>query len=373
MKELQQKVLDKFINLVKIDSISLQEKNLFDFLLKEINNYPVEKKLQEYTVEEIGAISYNLVVKIPSNTTKKTIPIFFDAHVDTVEPGRNIKPVVDGNIIRSSGDTILAADDKSAVAAMLVAIEEITKENFPHGDIYFLFTSAEEIGLVGVQHLDFSDIRAKFGFILDSHDKVGKIIVGAPYHFRYEIKVKGKASHAGIAPEKGINAIKIAASIVTRLPQGKINRNTVANVGMIEGGKATNIVADDCIITGEFRSHKLEEINRIKGKIEEIVEKNRKYAVDIEVNFKELYKGFQFRRNDEIIKFASKAIRKLGIKPEYEKTGGGSNTNIYNQNGILSITLSTGMQNPHSTEEFIEIEDLEHLTRLIIILSQLTA
>ncbi len=371
---LKEKVINEFVELVKIDSISLEEKKVFDYIGNRLSHLNCEKIFQEYSIEELGVSSGNLIVKIPANT-QNAKSIFFDAHVDTVEPGRGIVPIVnyDENKIVSSGNTILGSDDKAAVAAMLVAIEEILSKNFPHGDIYFLFTSAEEIGLVGIQHFDFSLIKPDFGFVLDSHDKVGRIVVAAPYHYKYKIKVTGKASHAGIEPEKGINAIKVASKIVLKLPQGKINKDTVANVGVIEGGKATNIVAENCEISGEFRSHSLMHLEKIKKKIEELVSDYKKEVVDIEFELKEMYKGFKYSINDEVVEYVTSALLSMGIKPSYEKTGGGSNTNIYNQNGIKALTLSIGMMNIHSTGEYIEFDDLINLVRLILRLSEMTA
>ncbi len=370
---LRDRVVNEFIELAKIDSISLEEKRVFEYIDKRLNGINCEKIFKEYTVEELGLSSGNLIVKIPANT-KGGKAIFFDAHVDTVEPGRGIIPVVkekEGKIY-SSGNTILGSDDKAAVASMIIAIEEIVKANFLHGDLYFLFTSAEEIGLFGIKNFDFSLINPDFGFVLDSHDKVGRIIIAAPYHYKYKIKVKGKASHAGIEPEKGVNAIKIAAKIVSKLPQGKINKNTVANVGTIDGGKATNIVAEECEITGEFRSHSLEDIEKLKSYVEKLVSICKKEAINIDIELTEMYKGFNYNRSDDVVKYVTEALLSMNIKPIYEKTGGGSNTNIYNQNGIKALTLSIGMMNIHSTEEYIEIEDLENLTKLILKLSEMT-
>ncbi len=371
--DLREKLITEFLNLVKIDSISFEEEKVFEYILKRLENLNIEKKLQEYTVEEVGKKSANLIVKIPANVENAT-SIFFDAHVDTVEPGKGIKPILyrERNRIESSKDTILAADDKAAVASMLLAIEEIVKENFLHGDLYFLFTSAEEIGLLGIQHFDFSLINPDFGFVLDSHGRVGRIIIAAPYHYRYIIKVKGRASHAGVEPEKGINAIKIASKIVSKLPQGRINRSTVANVGTIEGGKATNIVPDECEVTGEFRSLDPTMIEKTRKEIYQIVEKYKSESMGIDIEMKELYKGFRFEKNDNIIRFAGKAIKSLGRKPIFEKTCSGSNTNIYNQNGIKCVTLSTGMMELHTKDEYIELDELEALLNLILKLCRLT-
>lgn len=365
MNDFKERVVETFLELVKIDSLSLKEENVFNYLQNRMKTLPVEVNFVPYEIQETGASSGNLIVKLPSNI-KGRKSIFFDAHVDTVEPGIGIKPLVDGEVIKSDGKTILGADDKAGVAAMIVALEEIINNNFPHGDVYFIFTSAEEIGLIGVQHMDFSLIKADYGFVLDSHGSVGGVVVAAPDHVSYQIKIRGKASHAGIAPEKGINAIKIAADIVKELPQGKLNSNTVANVGLIEGGKATNIIPEECWIKGEFRSHLKEEIERLMKLIEKTINKNRKRATGIDVEFKKLYQGFSFRSQDPIIQLVKTALRAIGIEPCFEKSGGGSNTNIYNQNKIPSLTLSIGMENLHTTEEYIKIKDIVDTVRLLL-------
>ena len=365
MKTLRERVTKEFVDIVKIDSLSLKEEKMFRYLEKRLSGLPVKTEFVPYSIDEIGAHSGNLIVRVPANT-KGRKSLFFDSHVDTVEPGIGIKPVVENNRIKSDGTTVLGADDKAGVAAMIIAIEDLVKSDMPHGEITFLFTSAEEIGLTGVHHFDFSKFKADYGFILDSHGKVGGVIVAAPHHFGYTVQVKGKASHAGIAPDKGISAIKIAAKIVSALPQGKLDKNSVANIGVIEGGSATNIIPEDCVIKGEFRCHVYEDAAELKKKITDAVGKVRKRAQNIRLEFTEMYKGFSFNREDPIILLVNRAIREIGLKPRFERTGGGSNTNLYNEHRIKSLTLAVGMMNVHSTEEYIETDDLENLARLIL-------
>lgn len=366
MEDIKKRVVEEFITQVQIDSLSLQEAKMFEYLKKRLKKMPVEMDFQEYKLEEIGAKSGNMIVKLPANTSEEHKSLFFDAHLDTVEPGIGIKPVVKGDIIRSNGQTVLGADDKAASAAMVIAIEEIINSKIEHGDLYFIFTSAEEIGLMGVNHLDFSNIKADFGYVLDSHGSVGGVIVSAPFHYQYEIKVKGRASHAGIAPEKGVNAIKITAKIITELPQGRISADTVANIGMIEGGKATNIIADECTVKGEYRSLDFNDIKTLYQKVQMTIDKYKGEALGIEITQTEAYKGFDYESSDEIIKLVDKALKAIDIEPRHEKTGGGSNTNIYNQNGIKALTLAIGMMNVHSKDEYINTQDLVNITRLIV-------
>ena len=372
MKDIRKRVVDEFFKQVKIDSLAFKEKNMLDYIEKRVKPMHVEINLLTYELKEVGMGSANLIVKIPANSKTPKKSLFFDSHLDTVEPGIGIEPVIEDNIIKSKGDTILGADDKAASSAMVIAIEEIVNSGIEHGDLYFIFSTAEEVGLMGVKHLDFSKIKADYGFVLDSHGAVGGVIISAPFHYQYEIKIRGKASHAGIAPEKGISAIKIGAKIITDLPQGKISTDTVANVGIVEGGKANNIVPDECIIRGEYRSLDFNDIKTIHQKVQMIVDKHKGEALGVEIEQKEEYKGFSFDTDSDIIRFVNKAITDLGLEPQHEKTGGGSNTNIYNQQGIIAVTLASGMMNVHSTDEYIPIDDLENLVKLIVKLAENT-
>ncbi|OHD56163.1 MAG: hypothetical protein A2Y33_05325 [Spirochaetes bacterium GWF1_51_8] len=371
MPTLKERAVAEFMKIVQIDSLSLREEKMFDYLRTRFDGLPVEMTFLPYKHEPSGLESGNLLVKLKSNSAAPKKSLFFDSHVDTVEPGLGIKPVLDGDTVRSDGTTILGSDDKSGAAAMIVAIEEIVSSKIEHGDLTFAFTSAEEIGLTGVTYLDFSHIRADYGFVLDSHGTVGGAIIAAPYHNIYEIVVTGRASHAGIDPDKGINAIRIAGKIVSELPQGRINDDTVANIGVIEGGKATNIVAEDCRIKGEFRSHNQADIAVLESFVDKVAERYRKEAVKIELQHIHAYDGFHYDEDSDIIRLTDKAIRAIGIEPRHERTGGGSNTNIYNQNGIVSLTLTSGMEDVHSTSEYIRTSDLEALTRLVVKLAEL--
>lgn len=369
MSSLEERVVQEFTHIVQIDSLSLREEQMILYLQKRFKPLGVEMELQEYVHEESGEKSGNLIVRIPGKAEKRSL--FFDAHLDTVEPGISIKPIVNDQVIHTDGSTILGADDKAGVAAMIIAAEEIINSKMEHGDVFFVFTSAEEIGLVGVRHLDFSRIKADFGYVLDSHGAVGGVIIEAPYHYQYDIQVFGKAAHAGIQPENGVSSIVAAAKIICELPQGRINPDSVANVGLVAGGKATNIVPDFCQIRGEFRSLNLSHIDTLKTKVYDTVEKYKPQAENVVLEINEAYKGFAFDENSEIIQFTDRALNELGIKPRHEKTGGGSNTNIYNQNGISALTLSCGMMNVHSTNEYIAIRDLVDTVRLILKLVEL--
>ncbi len=370
MSNLSKRVLEEFTKIVAIDSLSFNEQAMFDYLEKRLREFPVEKEFLPYTEENTGHTSGNLIVHIPANRNggKK---IFFDAHLDTVEPGTGIRAIVKNGRVESAGETVLGADDKAGVAAMIISIEEICNSGLQHDDVYFLFTSAEEVGLEGIKHLDVSKIDVDFGYVLDSHGPVGGIVTAAPFHYVYDIQVKGKASHAGIAPEYGVNAIKIAAQIIAELPQGKLNHDSVANVGIIEGGRATNIVADHCHIRGEYRSIKKSDCDNLEKLVTKVVKTKSASALSTNLKIIPAYKGFRYNDDEPIVKTVDNALKEIGIEPHHEETRGGSHSNIYGQLGIKALTLSIGMEEIHSTKEYIRVEDLENTTRLILKLTEL--
>lgn len=318
-----------------------------------------------YVVKEADKSSEHMLVRLRANSAGKR-PVFFDAHVDTVAPGQDIEPCLQEKKIVSSGNTILAADDKAAVAAMIVTIQKIARENSPHGDLIFVFSSAEEISLAGMNYFDFKKLKGYYGFILDSSGPVGAIITRAPYQANYRINIEGKAAHAGIEPQRGKSAIYAAASLIKRLPQGRVNAFTTANVGKIEGGHADNIVAASCRFSGEFRSLKKKALTTLKKKLKTYVAQvQEKSGCKIDLHIEAAYEGFAYGKQDEIVRMASKAITNCGLAPRLESTGGGSNANDYNAAGLVAVTLSTGMEKIHSTQEYILVQDLLNLQLLI--------
>jgi len=351
-------LIKTFINLVKIESPSLKEKKIINYLKNELKNLGLELYFQK--VGETG----NLVAKLKG---KKNNSFFLNAHIDTVEPCYGVKPIITDTLIKSDGKTILGGDDKAALAIFIELIKFIKKHNIPTPDIYFVLTYGEEIGLVGAKNFDFSLLKAKYGFSFDADGSPGTIILSAPTHYLYEIKVYGKSAHAGIEPEKGLNAIKIAADIINNIPMGKIDFETTANVGKIEGGIATNIVPDFVQFNGEVRSrNKIKLKNYIKNLKELLNEKSRKYKTKIEYNFNLAYKGYKFNENSFLVKKLKEACEICNLPVKYVHSNGGSDANIFNQNGFPTLNLGIGMQNVHSKNEFILIKDLINSFRLAV-------
>ena len=246
-----ERVVNTFIELVKIDSESKHEGKFQEFLKQKFDALGLEV-MEDNTKEKTGLGANNLIARLPGNAEADAM--FFSCHVDTVAPGRNIQPVIRDGIIYSEGVTILAADDKAGIAVMIELIEQIKEKSLPHGMIEFVLSPGEEIGLVGAAALDPQLIKSEFGFVLDSGGPVGGITVASPSLYGIEVIIKGETAHAGLEPEKGVSAIEIAAKAIANMKLGRIDKDTTANIGTIHGGVASNIVADEVQISAEARS-----------------------------------------------------------------------------------------------------------------------
>lgn len=311
--------------------------------------------------------SSNLLVRIKGD--EKRNPALFSCHTDTVVPCENVVPVVTSSRISSDGTTILGADDKAAVAVFIEAILCIREQNLPHGPLEFLFSCAEEVGLCGIKCFDMSLLKSKIGFVFDSGGEVGKIIIKAPYHSTIECTVKGKSAHAGMEPEKGISAIKVLSEILSKLPHGRIDSETTVNVGLISGGSATNIVAEEAFFKLEARSVDSKKLKSIEDDIKLIIHSTvKEYNAKAVLSRNLEYSGFKIKENDPILKTVHSALSRIHITPHHEISGGGSDTNIINRAGIKAVNLSIGMRNVHTKKEYIMIKDLVNGARFVLAL-----
>ncbi len=360
------KVEDIFIEMIKIDSESGSEKRFVDYLKDEFGKLGLECIKDIASIEKTGSDAPNLIVKLKGQKTDKTC-IGFSAHVDTVVPGKDIKPILDGDVIKSSGNTILGSDDKSGIAAILHAAMRIKEENIPSRDAMFIFTTSEEVGLLGAKHLDTSLIEGLENMIvLDSGGPFGEIITSAPSQNSIKMKVKGKAAHAGLEPEKGLNAIFAVSKGIANTKIGRIDDETTSNIGTIRGGKATNIVPDLVEFEGEVRSR---DDNKLKKVTEEMISSIQKEVKECGCEFEyeviPEYKAYNIPNDHELVKEIINVGKKMGVDIKTGSTGGGSDTNIHCENGINAVNMSTGMMNVHTTSEHIHIEDLKKTSEFI--------
>ncbi|MGC8966262.1 MAG: M20/M25/M40 family metallo-hydrolase [Caldimicrobium sp.] len=363
-----ERLLLEFKNLLQIESPSLKEGKLAYYLadiFEALGLKPFFDTSSEATGSEVG----NLIVKIPG--TISSSPLLFCAHLDTVGPCEGVEVIEENGVIRSNGKTILGADDKAGIVILVELVKALKETQIPHPPLEFVFTTAEEIGLLGAKNLDYHHLEAKMGFVLDS-ELPEEIIIGAPSSYQFVIKIKGKSAHAGLEPEKGINAIKILAQIITNLPTGRIDQETTMNLGKINGGKYINIVPDFAFAEGEIRSHHEEKLENLKKQIEttirEAIESYPKRFQDLpsgEVNFTRVFKAFHIEEKDPLLEIVKKAGERIGLTMSLKKKEGGSDANVFNERGIKCVILGTGMQKVHTTEEFIRVKDLLTSARLV--------
>ncbi len=365
----KERLLNTFMELLTIRSPSKEEKEISDYVTKELVDLGFEV-INDNIGEKIGSNSGNIIAHLKG--IKKGEPIFFAAHMDTVHLNGEVVPKITGKrIVNSFKDCILGSDDKAAIAAMLESMRCIVENNIEIGELFLVFTICEEIGLQGVKNLDLGLIKAEVGFVFDADGEVGSIITQAPYQDSIDIKFIGKPAHAGICPEKGINSIAAAAKAISKIKIGRIDKNTTCNVGVIKGGVAKNIVPEITVVEVEARSMKEEKLKKV---IKALMDKFQKVSVEtatkLEYNRIREYDGYKLLKDDLPVKMAIKALKKVGIKHMLKETGGGSDTNIFNAKGKKTVNLSSGMENCHTNEEYINIKELINLSKLIIELSR---
>lgn len=364
----EKRLLDEFFKILSIKSPTKKEGELALYLKNHLEKIGLEVFIDD-TGNKINGETGNLIAKFTPKFIKNNIPIFLCAHMDTVSIEGDIIPYISGNnIIKNKNTkTILGADDKAAISSILEALKVINDFEIHTGIIYVVFTVGEETGLLGSKNMDMSSIEADIGFVFDSDGDIGMIINRAPFHNRIDLKVIGKASHAGVNPEKGINSIKAAAYAISNTFSGRVDEETTCNIGKINGGTETNVVPEITIINAEARSVKESKLEAITKQIVENFEKSvKEYNASLEYNIQREYDGYEINENEDAIVIAKNAIKKIGLKPILKSTGGGSDTNNYNSKGKIAVNLSSGYHNCHSNEEYIYFDELKKLTDLII-------
>ncbi len=358
------RLIKGFCNMVSIASVSGREAAMRDWLIKELGRRGYRAD-EDGSAAIVGGDSGNLLVHVPAKAPGKKL--LFSAHMDTVEPGEGIDPVVDGGIIRSRGQTILGADDKAAIAALLEALDVIAENQRLHADLEILFTVGEEQGLKGAKAFDFSLLQAEMGYVLDAGGEPGSIVIQSPCQNEIEYEVLGRAAHAGINPEAGINSIHLAAQALAAMPCGRIDAETTCNFGVIQGGQARNIVAEYCRVGGEARSLSRSKLDKLTASLTQtFCAQVEKLGGQAKTTTRLLYPEISLQPGDEVVRLASQAARSIGLNPRLIKTGGGSDASIIHGAGIPCANLGVGMQKVHSCEEYIRICDLLDVTRLIL-------
>ena len=369
----RERVLAEFMELIKITCISKQEREVGDLMiarLQELGGTVVEDVKSR---EALGGNCGNLVATFKGNVDNAPT-IMLTAHLDCVVPCANIKPQIKDGIITSDGTTILGGDCKAGMVPILETLRVLKEDNLPHGDIQVVFTVCEELGLAGSKNMDQSLLHADFGFTLDSSGRPGKIIDMAPGQNKINVKVHGKTAHAGLAPEKGINAIKLAAQILAYVPQGRIDEETTCNIGLINGGRATNIVPDVVEIKGECRSRNQAKMEKLTQEIVAAYEAGAKeVGAKIDIEVLPSYNPYKLSHDSIAMVIAKKAAENIGLVPDITGTGGGSDANHFNEYGISCTVLGVGMTNCHTCEECLIEEDLYKTAEWVLEMVKVTA
>lgn len=369
----EKRLLEEFFELVQIDSETKDERVIADILIQKMEALGFDV-VEDDSAARSGHGAGNLIASM-KGTVPTADPIYFTCHMDTVVPGLGIKPELrEDGYVYSDGTTILGADDKAGIAALFEMMRVIKEQNTPHGDIQFIITAGEESGLAGAKEMDASLITSKYGYAVDSDGKVGGIVTSAPYQAKLWTKIYGKTAHAGVAPEKGVSAINIAAKSIAAMTLGRIDAETTANIGSFAGGRATNIVCDEVTIIAEARSIIPEKLTKqtehMTSTFERIAEQMGGQA---ETKVEQMYPGFKFGEADLVVQTAMKAVRNVGRTPELLTSGGGSDGNVFNGAGIPTVTLSVGYEEIHTTNERMPVEELNKLTELLIEIVNVTA
>jgi tripeptide aminopeptidase len=362
----KQRLLERFIKLLKIKSPSRDEKEIIDYISKILKELGIGTKVDSTGIK-FGSNTGNLTGHLKGDL-KKRLPIFLGAHVDTVCLNGDIIPAVkNGRVVNENKNCILGGDDKVAIAAILEALQIIKDNKISTGDIYLLFTISEEVAVLGARYLDLKDIKAKYGFFFDGEGDVGTIFNEAPYHNNFRITITGRAAHSGIEPEKGINSIKAASDAIAALNPGRVDSDTTYNIGLISGGSAINIVPEKTNVTAEARSLKSEKLEKISGYIKDTFSAAAiKYGAKADIKIEREYDGFKIDDNEISMQIAKKALINMGIRPKVVSTGGGSDINIFNARGKIAVNLSAGMENVHTNKEYVKVKQLESLSALIL-------
>ncbi|HEY2326764.1 MAG TPA: M20/M25/M40 family metallo-hydrolase [Gaiellaceae bacterium] len=296
-------------------------------------------------------------------------PLLLCAHLDTVPPTDEIEPVIVDGVIRNKRNTILGADDKSAVAVMLEATRAVVSESRPHAGIELLFTMQEEIGLRGAAAFDQAKLRARVGYVYDQAAPIGTVIIGAPYAVSMDVTFHGRASHSGMYPDEGRSAIAAAARAIAEMRLGRVDEVSTANVGTITGGTATNIIPEWCSFTAEARSHEEARLAEIVQVMQDAITFAAGVAeCDAETQIHRSYHGYRFVKSDRAVEIAASALTRAGYVVVYELSGGAADANVFNERGLSIVNLANGMTDIHTPDEHIATEDLEGMLAVTLAL-----
>jgi len=346
-------LVDSFIEIAGIEGLSENEKSVASFIKSVFTSLDLNF-FEDGSKEKTGSDTGNIICKFGNGGD-----FLLSCHMDTARSTKNLKPIILEDKITSDGSTVLGVDNRVGVTVLLELVKAIINEKLQHKDFTLVFTTCEETTLAGSLNVEIGN-AIKRAFVFDSYMRPGKYIAASVGAAGYKIKVLGKAAHSGIEPEKGINALTIAAEAISKISLGKISDDTTSNIGIIRGGTATNVVPDLIELEGEVRSR---EIDCVQKNVEDIKcvfeEVSSKYKGKLEFQWGWDFMPFNLSEDNKVIRDIEEAISKTNLVPERVLSYGGSDANSYNGRGIEAVNIGIGAQNPHSNSEFILLEDLD--------------
>jgi tripeptide aminopeptidase len=362
-------VLSLFLELAALPSPPGEERAVADRVLDYLGALGLEAD-EDDAGARIGSTMGNLLCRLDPLGDARGTPLFLCAHLDTVPLEGPIEPVVgEDGVVRNGAGTILGADDKSAVAAMLEAAARLTEDRRPHAGIELLFTPKEEVGLLGAEAFDDGRLAARIGYVYDHAGAIGEVILGAPFQQKLDVHFRGRAAHAGMYPEDGRSAIAAAARAIADLRLGRLDEETSANVGRIEGGTARNVIPEHCRLLAEARSHDERKLaDLVQEMLDTITFAASLAECEVETHLGAVARGYRFRRDAPAVELAAAALTRVGREPRFILSGGGADANIFNGRGRECVNLANGMTDIHTPDERIAVADLEEMVDVTLAL-----
>ncbi|UCF63056.1 MAG: M20/M25/M40 family metallo-hydrolase [bacterium] len=361
----EDRLIQIFFDLVAINAISKQEKPVADYIRKFLGYLDIEAT-EDQTGEKINGTTGNIIAKITQGGQTNIPGFSFAAHMDTVKATQGIQPQIKHGTIYSDGNTILGADNRAGIAMILYLVENLKKNNLAHLPFEIIFTVGEETGLYGSTNLNLNLVQSRLAYILDSSADPGYFVYSAPWAMDFEIEFLGKASHAAVNPEKGINALSMAGDLIQNFKVGKIDSHTTINFGKISGGEASNVIPSRIILSGEIRSFYQKNIDKYHAELVTQLQRiQTKFNGKYNLRSESAFPGFVLDRESEAIQRLSECMKSVGLDPHPIRYHGGSDANVLNNRGIVAIDLGIGAKNPHGFDEHIKIQDMIDIVRLI--------
>ena len=358
----RERMTGAFLDLVRIDSQSREEKAVAVYLSRALQEIGCDVRIDD-AGEKVGGNTGNVVARL-AGTAADAPPLLLSSHMDTVPPGNGVKPVREADRIRTDGTTVLGGDDKSGLAIIVETLRVVRERQIPHPTLEIAFTICEEVGLLGAKQLDVSALQAKRGFVLDATD-ASALFTRAPSSDHFEFVVHGLESHAGLAPEQGISAVRVAAEAIAAMPIGRIDPQTTSNVVILEGGAATNVVPNRCVVRGEARSLEDARLDTTTATIRRAFQdaasrhtatvNGRLVRAWIEETCTRDYESMAVADDAPIVGLLMRAAKQAGAPLRTATIGGGSDANVFNRRGIESVNFGTGMRDIHTVNEWLDL------------------